>query len=345
MPKLSICIPTCNRAAYLTQLLDSIFSQRATGIEIIVRDNNSNDNTKHIVKSYQSKHKNLIYIKNARNLGFDANVLAAVSAAASPYCWLIGDDDVLKKGAIEYVLENIKTGRHDFYALSADLCDSKLKYLQHASYLRNARDGEVFNLSDNRQTLDYLGRVKANMGLFGYMGATVFRKDLWDKVEGRGKVSGLGWIHVYTLWYFRNFGASFKFLARPVIGIRTRNDEVIKNNGKVARLIIEFKGLEIIAKTVFGKDKDLYNAFLSSVAGYVAPNSLPPLFALKGSDKKNWPELVKYIKKYPYSEKFKKSLNSKYRISFIYFLREFLNKPACRYIKKPFKFVKDLIFG
>ena len=57
MTELSICIPTCNRAEYLPVMLDSIFKQAVfDGVEVVISDNNSYDDTHRIVKEYQEKY-------------------------------------------------------------------------------------------------------------------------------------------------------------------------------------------------------------------------------------------------------------------------------------------------
>ncbi|MDR1123022.1 MAG: glycosyltransferase family 2 protein [Elusimicrobiota bacterium] len=333
-PLLSVCIPTYNRARFLSALLDSIYAQKTPEIEVVVSDNASTDNTREIVKKYPD----IIYRRSGKNLGFDANVLRAVALAKGKYCWLVGDDDALAEGALEYLLQNIKSN-YAFYAVAADLCDGELKPLQRGyAYIKHAKDGEVFDLSKTRGALAYMARVKANMGLFGYLGTAVFQKNIWDKITGADKVRGLGWVHVYMLWRFKT---AFKYLARPVIKIRTLN---YRDEGRIARLVVEFRGLYLTAAAALGRGA-VFEGFLAAVSRYVAPNSIPPLFVLNARDRKRWPQLVEWINKYPYDESFKKSLNGKWRVSAVYFLREFLNRPSCRHIKKPFKFVKDLFYG
>jgi abequosyltransferase len=84
-PLLSICIPTYNRARCLAALLDSIHAQKTDEVEIIVSDKASTDDTRAIVKKYPD----IIYGRSVKNLGFDANVLRAVSLASGKYCWPI----------------------------------------------------------------------------------------------------------------------------------------------------------------------------------------------------------------------------------------------------------------
>lgn len=337
---LSICVPTYNRAKYLPTMLDSIFNQAMSGVEVVVCNNNSTDDTEQIVKRYQKKYKNLVYFKNDQNIGFDRNMLRVVSLATSEYCWVIGDDDAMLPGSIGHILQALKSG-HAFYAVGLELCDARMRRLQYWDYLKNIEDGSVFNMGSRASMLDYLSSVRGNAGLFGYIGTMVFKRDLWLRVKGYERVLGLGWIHVYMMWYLKDYHCAFKYLARPVIALRTQNDPTTQQKSFVARLTMEFKGLLITADEIFKEDTQMRAAFLKAVTQYINPCAIPPIFMLRGQAKKDWPELVKYINKYPYSDKFKRSINSPLRFNLVYFLRDVLNRPAMRYIKRPFKFIKD----
>jgi glycosyltransferase involved in cell wall biosynthesis len=104
--KLSICIPTYNRAPYLEKCLSSIFNQidENLSVEIIVSDNCSTDNTSEIVCKYADKSNFKVY-RQVENLGAVRNVLKLVKEYSSAeFCWIIGDDDYLKSGAIKSVI-------------------------------------------------------------------------------------------------------------------------------------------------------------------------------------------------------------------------------------------------
>ena len=64
MPKISILIPTYNRAAFLRNALDSIVAQNARDIECVISDNASSDDTAEIVKSFQKNHAYIKYFRN-----------------------------------------------------------------------------------------------------------------------------------------------------------------------------------------------------------------------------------------------------------------------------------------
>jgi len=93
MPSLSICIPTYNRSKLLAELLDSIILQNEPGIEVVVSDDASPDDTADVVAFYTGKLPNLKYIRQDKNIGLDRNFRAVVEAASGDYVWLMGDDD------------------------------------------------------------------------------------------------------------------------------------------------------------------------------------------------------------------------------------------------------------
>ncbi len=63
--KVSVIIPTYNRAHMITKAIDSVLAQTFQDLEIIVVDNYSVDNTESVVKSY--KDKRIRYFKNQNN--------------------------------------------------------------------------------------------------------------------------------------------------------------------------------------------------------------------------------------------------------------------------------------
>ena len=63
-PKVSIIIPTYNRAHYIGESVDSILAQTFKDYEIIVVDDGSTDNTREVLKKYGDKVQ-YVYQNNA----------------------------------------------------------------------------------------------------------------------------------------------------------------------------------------------------------------------------------------------------------------------------------------
>ena len=114
-PVLSICISTYNRADWLSinlKNLTHVSSNVKDSIEIIVCDNCSTDDTPHIVKPFLN-HEHFRYYRNSADIGMLGNLTQTASFARGDYVWLISDDSLLHKGALERVLDIIKTETPD----------------------------------------------------------------------------------------------------------------------------------------------------------------------------------------------------------------------------------------
>jgi glycosyltransferase involved in cell wall biosynthesis len=112
-PKLSICIPTYNRANYLNALLKSIVSQYEPYkniIEILVCNNCSTDNTEEVVKKYLDEGVKLKYFKHEKNTGLDYNVYYSFLHASGEYVWIFGDDDELLPGGLAAIMSILSRG-------------------------------------------------------------------------------------------------------------------------------------------------------------------------------------------------------------------------------------------
>lgn len=103
---LSIVIPTYNRASKLNYLLSSLFGKSCnfhTDVEVVILDNASADNTEDVVSNF-SKSYPIKYLKREKNIGMDANIASCFDAANGKYLWVLGDDEILYRGTLDYVL-------------------------------------------------------------------------------------------------------------------------------------------------------------------------------------------------------------------------------------------------
>ena len=91
--KLSVCIPTYNRSSILNTTLLNLLDQDLTGVEIVISDNNSTDNTSSVVSGLNSK--KIKYFKNSLNLGATINMLTAMTKSKGEYVVILSDEDDL----------------------------------------------------------------------------------------------------------------------------------------------------------------------------------------------------------------------------------------------------------
>jgi glycosyltransferase involved in cell wall biosynthesis len=110
-PLLSICIPTFNRSKLLKISLLSILSQikgYEDEVEVIVSDNCSDDDTPQVVE-WAKQFGPFRYHRQEKNIGGGPNFYyCSNQLATGEYCWLIGDDDFVRKGAVERLVRILR---------------------------------------------------------------------------------------------------------------------------------------------------------------------------------------------------------------------------------------------
>jgi len=92
-PRVSVCIPVYNGAAYIRECIESVLAQTFGDFELIVADNCSTDDTETIVRSFMDPR--VRYVRNARNLGLVGNANRCLQLASSEYVCLFHHDDLM----------------------------------------------------------------------------------------------------------------------------------------------------------------------------------------------------------------------------------------------------------
>ncbi|TWR27566.1 glycosyltransferase [Mucilaginibacter pallidiroseus] len=182
MVKLSICIPTYNRSAFLRSNLLSLFDQindQENEVEVIISNNASTDDTDSVVAPYLHR-ANVTYQSQPVNLGAIKNILNVVERAKGEFCWIIGDDDFLMPGAVKNVLEVInKNSSIDFiYAKVTEIeIDEYLKYPQpfHTEMVTN-NTGLQYKIIERWEKLL---TPQYSIIFLGELMGSVFRRALW----------------------------------------------------------------------------------------------------------------------------------------------------------------------
>ena len=98
MARVSVVIPTYNRAAYISEAIQSVLDQTYSDFEMIIVDDGSTDNTREIVGSFDDSRIKYIYQKNqrlpaARNTG--------TNASSGEYITFLDSDDILMENAVK----------------------------------------------------------------------------------------------------------------------------------------------------------------------------------------------------------------------------------------------------
>ncbi len=142
---LSICIPTYNRPEHLRNCLNSISQQNARDFEVCISDNASKSDITKIIRPFKKKFK-IKYKRNKRNLGFAMNVLKVSLMAKGKFIWFLGDDDLVNKNSLNYLINLIKKNKKiNFFWINS--------YYLDASYLKKfSNNFDINNLPKNLKT-------------------------------------------------------------------------------------------------------------------------------------------------------------------------------------------------
>ena len=334
--KLSVCIPTYNRATFIGETLESILRQGSEHIEVVVMDGASTDNTTEVVASYQQRHANLVYHRGQANRGVDRDMAAAVELARGEYCWLMSSDDLIAPGAMEIVLAEIASGA-DIYFCNVTLCDIQMRPIKSTRYMSPHRQTDVFDFSDRVQFINYLSLATSNNALFCYMSNLVFRREGWLAVGFNSRFDRTGYAHVYTLLSSVKSRGVVKYVSAPLVWNRGDNDS-FSSQGLEKRYLLDFDGYQLLADQLFADDQVLREAFLHVMTREHPWYRLAKLRASMESDRQ-WERIISKLSAFGYRRwdmflvglmgrfpklvKLALNLNNRYaRSSWLHWLRE-----------------------
>lgn len=106
--KLSICIPTDDQRDLLKHLLHSIQPEITEGVELVICDNASTDQSELVARDFVKYAPRTLYYKCSKKIPFQQHVAETMDLAKGEYCWLLRPGDILKQGALHSVLEQLE---------------------------------------------------------------------------------------------------------------------------------------------------------------------------------------------------------------------------------------------
>jgi len=212
--RLSICIATLNRGDFIGETLASIVPQLADGVEVLVVDGGSRDETAEVVGQFSTAHPGLRYVRLETNSGVDADFDRAVELAKGKYCWLFADDDVLAPDAVATVLAELDEGEPDLLVVDSEVRDINLRRIFERSRLKigERRDygpaGRDSFMTDAGDALSFIGCV-------------IVRRSWWMQRE-RVRYYGSLFVHVGVIFQ-QPPPRHARVLPRPLVRIRMGN--------------------------------------------------------------------------------------------------------------------------
>jgi glycosyltransferase involved in cell wall biosynthesis len=258
MPKLSICIPTYNRALYLRRCLQSVLSTKDNDIEVIVQDNCSPDNTEEIVNCFGDSR--VKYYKNPKNIGGVLNAISIIEKANGDFIFFLTDDDYMLPGSIEKIKVFIEKGV-DCFTSDTIMYLEKQKKANNYSYFNN----DIIDCSSKDK--DEITQIFLSAHIIS---RCCFKRDLID-MEFL-KLHGDNWypqMLIVLLFYLRN--ARIGYLADPIV-MHTWENETFWGISNDNSQVLHQGQVNIIMSVYPHIDEEMFNCLVHHFSlkfGYV----------------------------------------------------------------------------
>ncbi len=141
MPRVSVIIPTYNRADYICETVDSVLNQTYKDFEIVVIDDGSTDNTKEKLSIFGSKIK-LINQKNSERAVSRNN---GVKNSTGEYIAFLDSDDKWKENKLELQVNSLDQDKKIVLSYSQSLrIDDKSNEINSASRQLQGYNGFLY---------------------------------------------------------------------------------------------------------------------------------------------------------------------------------------------------------
>ena len=92
-PTISVILPTFNRANEVSNAINSVLGQTFKGLELIIINDASTDDTRQIIRAHQKKDSRIIIVENKNNYGCSESRNIGLSYAQSGIIAFMDDDD------------------------------------------------------------------------------------------------------------------------------------------------------------------------------------------------------------------------------------------------------------
>jgi glycosyltransferase involved in cell wall biosynthesis len=181
VPKVSVCIPTYNRAGLLTYAVNSVLQQTYTDFEVIICDDGSTDNTPEVVSQWQDPR--IRYIRHPQNIKRSRNMRSGFEAASGTYLIKFDDDDALTPEFLEKTVAVLDaTPEADFVCTDHWIINARSERDEAATQANSAKWGK--DRLGAGLIADFLTEAFQHQSL--QVGSTLFRKSDFMRPEADG---------------------------------------------------------------------------------------------------------------------------------------------------------------
>lgn len=139
MTTITFAIPTWNRSSKLETCIRSIADQVSDDrVSILVSNDASTDDTVQVLERLHSEYSCLVWYSRTERGGYDGNFRDLYTSNLLEYTdwtWMFGDDDMLRPGAVAFMLKHLETTPAEFIHVAELKRTSGTNHVIHGSML------------------------------------------------------------------------------------------------------------------------------------------------------------------------------------------------------------------
>ncbi|MCI9278466.1 MAG: glycosyltransferase [Lachnospiraceae bacterium] len=165
-PLLSICMATYKRESHIRRQYEYFVKEMEKIeeglVEVIISNNASPDGTSDFLHSLEGRHPWLVINQNNENIGCAGNLKLLLHMAKGIYFFMPGDDDYLRRGLVNYLVELLQDSSCAYVNLKTRLICERTKAINAEGKLYPVPYGEFVNLT-NKQIYKCLMHDHSNL--------------------------------------------------------------------------------------------------------------------------------------------------------------------------------------
>ncbi len=276
MPKVSVIIPTYNRANLLPRAIKSVLNQTYPNFEIIIVDDGSTDNTKNVVTEFQKKDNRIKYFYQTHFGGPPKPLNLGIHNAIGEYVTFLGSDDEFSPRYLEKLLKPFESSEKNIDVTSCNvlIIDERSKVLKEISKPKNTNNEYIIKTS---LTHNYI------------FGNIFVKRKMFEKVGFFDE--NLKICEDFDMWIrLAKSGCKFRFVYEPLYIIHTHPNQISSS--------VDTKKRIGIANYLFKKYKDLYDKYPKAKSIYF--RHISTMYALSGNKNQALKNILLSIKFAPF---------------------------------------------
>lgn len=213
-PRVTVTIPTHNRAELLRQALRSVLEQSLADVEVFVSDNASTDETPEVVASFDDPR--VRYMRLDRNIGVAGNLSRCLRLGTAPFLAILQDDDLMLPSNLERKVEvlerhpNVGIAHASFQVIGSDGRVLRENVNWCSSEADTIESGELFV----RCSIAEASRINMSSAV---MRRSVVEAERFDEADGRGAED-------YGLWLRIGRRADVAFISETLTCLRIHDE-------------------------------------------------------------------------------------------------------------------------